>query len=348
MIHTTPFFCVIIGLITGIKLEKTMNYDVGDKGYNFKERFTPIKYVQKTDFGQPIRFGGQTYFFGHELQTLMDMAAIVKREYDETLRIELNRLELTRKLLASSWEETVTGANLEMEAMGQNPTVTPTAQEQPPVQPPTASETVKAPDVQKVQEPHKAQEAHTASKTEPKPEEGQVGRRIDAFNLYVASSRPPADSGSLSAGYSAFIQNITTGECNEIALGCGTKDFGKMNVLALCNAFESGNIPSSTKESQTVITIWSTNTFIVNMFGKNFLKYFADNGWKTKEGKEIKNKTEWQKIHAHTSHMFVKGEVAQPEDANMQHCIKLAEDAATVEYNKKFGAIPPPNYAGKK
>jgi hypothetical protein len=84
------------------------------------------------------------------------------------------------------------------------------------------------------------------------------------------------------------------------------------------------------------------------MFSKGILKHLAENAWKTQEGKDAKNKDEWQRVFTHTDHMSVKGIVPGEGDAVMAQCVKSARDAAAAEYTKKFGVSPSPNAVRKQ
>ena len=45
------------------------------------------------------------------------------------------------------------------------------------------------------------------------------------------------------------------------------------------------------------MTIYSDSAYVVNAITKGWLQNWKNNGWKTKEGKQIKNKLIWQKMY---------------------------------------------------
>lgn len=332
--HTIPFYCLAIGQCVGVLFEKIFQYEVAEKEYKFKVRFTPITRVKKSDFGQPISYGGQTFFFGHDIMALYEMAAIVKREHDDVIRAQISHIEFVARRLKDAWENVTAAVNQELELIGQ-PAVESTA----------AAQTAVSQDYIDKSD---ARTGHQ-NPQEPEGEQGQIRRRITAFNVYVASTRPPgAEKGCGSAAYCAIIHNIATGEYTEFAEGFGARSLSRLDVLALCAVFESGNIPHSTRDSQTVVTVHAANEFIANMFSKGILKKLAENDWITQEGKDARNKEEWKRVIAHTSHMTVKGAVPGKGDGAMERCVMLAQNAAKEEYTKKFGALPPPGYNGGK
>ena len=217
--HTVPFYCLAIGQCVGVILEKIFQYDVSDKEYKFKLRFAPITRVKKCDFGQPVTYGGQTFFFGHEAKTLYEMAAIVKREHDEVIRAQLNHFTFLSRKLDDEWVKVIGEINQELALAGQ-----------PSVGIPAAAHTSMP----------QSQNAATPVREDYEPQ-GKIERRIAAYNVYAASTRPPgAGKDCASAAYCAFVHNISTGECSELMAGCGARSLSRLDVLALCAVFESG------------------------------------------------------------------------------------------------------------
>lgn len=117
--HTIPFYCLAIGQCVGVLFEKIFQYDVTDIEYRFKVRFAPITRVKRSDFGQPISYGGQTFFFGHDVKTLYEMAVVVKREHDEVIKSQLSHFDFLTRKLKNEWEAVTDAVNQELALAGQ-------------------------------------------------------------------------------------------------------------------------------------------------------------------------------------------------------------------------------------
>jgi hypothetical protein len=331
--HRVPLYCIAIGQCIGVLFEKIFHYEINEKVYEIRERFTPIRRVKTNDFGQPICYGGQTYLFGHDLKALYEMAAIVKREHDEVIHGQLNYLVFVSRKMKDAWQNVTVAANQELELSGLPAVETSSA----------AQPAVSQDDIDDRSDQH-----WKPSKQETEGEAGQVRRRIAAFNIYISSSRPPGVKKECgSAAYCAIIQNVASGESKQFTAGFGIRSLSRVDVLALCAVFESGVIPHSTQDIRTVATVHTANEFIASMFSKGILKHLAENAWKTQEGIDAKNKDEWQRVFTHTNHMSVKGTVPGEGNAVMALCVSLAQDAAAAEYTKKFGVSPSPSIVGK-
>jgi ribonuclease HI len=330
--HVVPFYCVAIGQLFGVAFEKIIQYEVTEKEYQIREYFTPMKRVKKSDFGKPITYGGQTYLFGHDLKTLYEAAAIVKREYDDVLHTQVQLLSFAENKLKAAWRTVTEVVNQELELIGRS-----------------AGET-SAVHYSVSQDNIDNKNTRPASPAAPLSltAQEQIGRRMAVFNVYIHSSRPPgAEKECGSAAYCAIIHNIATGELNKLMVGLGAKHLSRVDVLALCAAFESGVLPPSVQECLTIATVYSSNELIVDMFSKGILQKIAESGWKT-DGKDVKNKEEWKRVFAHVGHMTVDGRLPEEGDPVMARCVELARAAATEEYTKKFGALSSPGSPEKK
>jgi hypothetical protein len=326
-----------VGFLHGARLDKTLNYDVVKDGYAFKAPFTPITFVKLCDLGQPLHHAGETYYFGFSPQEMQRVAALTKKDLEDALAVEQNRINTTRKKLQAAWVNLTAQVVTEMQAVeragGDQPipkTTQAASNTTPAVLPsPTQEEETKpdpsAPVLAAQTPPEKPATTPASTKSPAKetappadsnppvsdtnPVTGEIPRVVNAFDIYVAYSKAEAakTEGSLSVGYCAQIKNQQTGEVTEIGKSGYTREFEKMIVLALCEAFEQGVIPPSTKTAQTLTTIYTTNELVESMFAKGYLRRYSNNGWKKKDGGDISFKAEWMRIWNHASHMFTSG-----------------------------------------
>lgn len=337
-------YCLTVGLIVGASLNKTNNYDLVNNGYSFKVNFTPVTFVKLSDLNQPVHCSGQTYIFGFAPQELYRIAALTKKDLEDALQAEQNWVNLTKKKLQSGWEKVAAAVATEAQAVeraGGAPEI-PSAASQTssaiPATPPAMAEE----DTPQPPEPPagKSQESQGGVSGGTAPVTGETARKVKTFNVYIASAKASAQ-GSLSVGYSAVVSNLETGEVTELGKGGYTKEFGKMVVLALREAFEAGIIPPSTKIGQTVVTVYTSNDFVAKMFANNYLRGFAKKEWKKRDGKLLAHKEEWERVWNQASHMLVNAVLCEPDGADLKSSTDKAQEFAEADHQKRYGLIGP-------
>lgn len=339
MRQSKALYCLTIGYIVGASLNKTANYELVNNGYSFRVPFTPITFVKVSDLNQPVHYAGQTYLFGFSPQELYRIAALTKKDLDDGLMAEQNWVNLTKRKLQSTWEKLSAEVTKEMQEVERTGGVSDIPQPMPggsaiPATPPAMVEENTPPAAPAAPAP--AQPAAVPGTGNPAPVTGEVERPVNAFHVYIASAKAKYLS-SPAVGYSAVIKNLGTGEVTEIGKGGRTPDFNKMLVRALCEAFAAGVIPPSSKTAQTSVTIYTSNEFIANMFAKNYLRNFARNSWKKKDGEVMAYKEEWESIWSQASHMVVRAVLCEPDGADLKFCTDKA-DAFAEQYHQKHSS----------
>lgn len=337
MKQSKALYCLTVGYITGASLNKTTNYEIVNNGYSFRVLFTPITFVKISDLNQPIHYNGQTYLFGFSPKELHRIAAITKKDLEDGLLAEQNWVNLTKRKLQSTWEKLAAEVARESQAVEQSggvPTVPPASPSNftIPATPPTMIEDTQPTETAPITSVMAGESAPAA--VLPPQATGSVERSVNTFHLYIASAKAKHDN-SPAIGYAAVIQNIGTGEQIEIGKGGRTDDFNKMLVRALQEAFASGIVPPSTQAEQTLVMLYTSNEFIANMFAKHYLRNFARNQWKKKDGGILPYKEEWESIWSHTSHMIVRAVLCEPDGADLKFCTDKA-DAFAEGYHQKL------------
>ena len=360
MKQTRALYCLTLGFIHGARLDKTYNYEAVNEGYYFKAAYTPITFVKLCDINQPLHKAGQTYLFGFSPHDLFRIASLTKKDLEDALTVELNWVNTTRKKIQSGWEKVSAAIAIETQAVEREKAsqpAPPTApkmnaaepatapmmvQEETPAEPPAAAPEPAKPTQGQPKEPAlpipeiQAEDAAPATQ-----DTGTVTRGVLAYNVYVASAKV-TENGSLSVGYSAFIKNLQTGEITEFGKGGYTKEFGKMIVLALREAFDSGIIPPSTKTSRVLVTVYTSNEYIANMFAKNLLRSFATKkDWKKADGTTILYRDEWEGVWNQVSHLMTKGVLCEASGEDLKACTEQAQNFAEEDYKERYALIGP-------
>ena len=89
------------------------------------------------------------------------------------------------------------------------------------------------------------------------------------------------------------VLRCTNGITTEIMSGAKENATNnEMELYAVCKA-----LVKAYKEGCTAVTIYSDSAYVVNAIQKNWLMNWGKNGWKTKEGKPVKNDELWKKVY---------------------------------------------------
>lgn len=92
----------------------------------------------------------------------------------------------------------------------------------------------------------------------------------------------------------AFVEIVETETGYETKVQSGNKENTTNNEMELMAAYKA--LVKSLKEGAVKVTIYSDSAYVVNAIGKGWLKNWVINGWKTLEGKEVKNRKIWEKM----------------------------------------------------
>lgn len=89
------------------------------------------------------------------------------------------------------------------------------------------------------------------------------------------------------------LKECTCGYKTEII--SGGKENTTNNEMELTAAYKA--LVKAYKSGKKQVTIYSDNAYVVNAIKNRWLCNWCENGWKTREGKEIKNKHIWEKMY---------------------------------------------------
>lgn len=126
-------------------------------------------------------------------------------------------------------------------------------------------------------------------------------------------------------GYGAILVYVDgNGQTHEKELSEGFRDVtnNQMELMAVIIGLEALRKPSC-------VTVTSDSSYVVNAFEKNWIENWIQKGWKTSDGKPIKNVDLWQRlIKAKEAHevkfVWIKGHAGHEYN---ERCDKLAVDA---------------------
>jgi ribonuclease HI len=104
-----------------------------------------------------------------------------------------------------------------------------------------------------------------------------------------------ACSGNSGAGGWAIVQIVKCSEGYKTKIESGNKTKTTNNEMELTAVYMA--LVKSLKEKQKKVTIYSDSAYVVNAITKGWLQNWNRNGWKTKEGRNVKNQNIWLKMY---------------------------------------------------
>lgn len=104
-----------------------------------------------------------------------------------------------------------------------------------------------------------------------------------------------ACSGNPGAGGWAFVELVNCDSGFKTNVQTGGKKQTTNNEMELTAVYMA--LVKSLKDKAKKVTIYSDSAYVVNAITKGWLQNWKNNNWKTKEGKQIKNKLIWQKMY---------------------------------------------------
>lgn len=104
-----------------------------------------------------------------------------------------------------------------------------------------------------------------------------------------------ACSGNPGAGGWAYVEVVPCSSGLKTSIETGGKKETTNNEMELTAAYKA--LVKALKEKAIKVTIYSDSAYVVNAIIRGWLRNWYNNGWKTKEGKPIKNKHIWEKMH---------------------------------------------------
>lgn len=103
-----------------------------------------------------------------------------------------------------------------------------------------------------------------------------------------------ACSGNPGPGGWAYVR-LKNDQGYKLELKRGGKLYTTNNEMELTAVYKA--LVKAYKEGIKRVTIYCDSAYVVNAIVKKWLIRWNENGWKTKEGKNIKNKEIWAKLH---------------------------------------------------
>lgn len=103
-----------------------------------------------------------------------------------------------------------------------------------------------------------------------------------------------ACSGNPGEGGWAYVEVVTCNSGITTNVVTGNKQKTTNNEMELTATYMA--LVKAYKEKAKQVTIYCDSAYVVNAITKGWLLNWYENGWKTKEGKDIKNKHIWQKM----------------------------------------------------
>lgn len=104
-----------------------------------------------------------------------------------------------------------------------------------------------------------------------------------------------ACSGNPGAGGWCYVEVIPCDRGIKTNVVTGSKKETTNNEMELTAVYMA--LVKALKSKVKKVTVYSDSSYVVNAVTKGWLQNWKNNGWKTKEDKEIKNKKIWQKMY---------------------------------------------------
>lgn len=104
-----------------------------------------------------------------------------------------------------------------------------------------------------------------------------------------------ACSGNTGPGGWAFVELVKCKDGYKTQVTSGNKLSTTNNVMELTAVYKA--LVKAYKEKASRVTIYSDSAYVVNAVRKGWLSNWYENGWKTKEGNDVKNRDIWEKMH---------------------------------------------------
>lgn len=101
--------------------------------------------------------------------------------------------------------------------------------------------------------------------------------------------------GNPGAGGWAYVEAIPCDRGIKTNIVTGSKQLTTNNEMELTAVYMA--LVKSLKTNRYEVTIYSDSSYVVNAITKGWLSRWRVNGWKTKDGKEVKNKHIWEKMY---------------------------------------------------
>lgn len=143
-----------------------------------------------------------------------------------------------------------------------------------------------------------------------------------------------ACSGNSGNGGWAYVECIPTSSGIKTHVTSGNKPNTTNNEMELTAVYMA--LVKSLKAGYECITIYSDSAYIVNAISKGWLCRWRVNGWKTVEGKEIKNKHIWEKMFKIVFEKNLQINMVKVKGHGTDMLNELADNAA-VEARKQLG-----------
>ena len=148
----------------------------------------------------------------------------------------------------------------------------------------------------------------------------KYNQRVDIFTDGAAKANPTGPGG-----YAAIVKiykkdsAIEYESIEEFAGGSPKTSNNKMELMGVITGLESLKEPS-------MIRLYSDSSYVINAFNKHWMYNWVRNGWKTRDGKPVKNQDLWERLlRAKEGHqltfVWVRGHSGNPDN---ERCDYLA------------------------
>lgn len=104
-----------------------------------------------------------------------------------------------------------------------------------------------------------------------------------------------ACSGNPGKGGWAYVRLRESDSGYKTEIASGGKKSTTNNEMELTAVYKA--LVKSLKDGIKQVTIYSDSAYVVNAITKGWLLNWSENGWKTKEGNDIKNRHIWEKMY---------------------------------------------------
>ena len=143
-----------------------------------------------------------------------------------------------------------------------------------------------------------------------------------------------ACSGNPGPGGWAYVRLRSADSGYKTEIASGGKESTTNNEMELTAVYKA--LVKAYKEGIKQVTIYCDSAYVVNAITKGWLLNWSDNGWRTKEDKDIKNKHIWEKMYKlvyergmYINMVKVKGHKGDP--------LNELADREAVKAKQKFG-----------
>lgn len=132
--------------------------------------------------------------------------------------------------------------------------------------------------------------------------------------------------GNPGSGGWAYVELVPCKEGYKTKVVTGNKNGTTNNEMELTAVYMA--VVNAMKAGCKSVVIHSDSAYVVNAIGKGWLKGWGRSGWKTKEGKEVKNLYIWEKLYKIIYEKNVEVRMVYVKSHNGDVLNELADESA--------------------